>query len=130
MTPFAAQGKRSGGALGAILFSALSAELDFPRLKPIYEFTSFRWTEVQLPPAEAGGSHPTATDKRSSGKRSASLAPARRPRYESRGANKEQGKTKAAALKGGATRALRTADPSSAAASVGMTVWEAAAEKL
>ncbi len=53
--PFAAQGKQSGGALGAILFSAaFSAELDFPRLKPIYEFTSFRWTEVQLPLLKQG----------------------------------------------------------------------------
>ena len=48
--PFAAQGKQSGGALGAILFSAaFNPELDFPRLKPIYEFTSFRWLKSGSP---------------------------------------------------------------------------------
>jgi hypothetical protein len=34
--------------------------IEKPGLKPTLENEAlFRWTEVQLPPAEAGGSHPT-----------------------------------------------------------------------
>jgi hypothetical protein len=37
-----------------------STGLENPGLKPILRNeTRFRWTEVQLPPAEAGGSHQT-----------------------------------------------------------------------
>jgi hypothetical protein len=68
---------------GRDLFSAaFSAELDFPRLKPIYEFTSFRWTEVQLPLLKQGAPTQRQQIRESSVKRSASLAPARRRRYE------------------------------------------------
>ena len=66
---------------GGDLFSAaFSAELDFPRLKPIYEFTS--WTEVQLPLLKQGAPTQRQQIRESSVKRSASLAPARRRRYE------------------------------------------------
>jgi hypothetical protein len=50
------------------LFSAaFSAELDFPRLKPIYEFTSFRWTEVQLPLLKQGAPTRRQQTRESSG---------------------------------------------------------------